>query len=123
MIFAITTYYSSNRIKKNMVGGARRGVAYRVLVWQPEGKSLGRLIHGWEGNIIQVGGGFMDWIDLPQDVEMWRAAVKAVKEQRVSKNAGNFWTTGGITGLPEEFMDYWRNYSTTGGISGLPEDF
>lgn len=75
----------------------RLGGAYRVLVWQPEGKSLGRLIHGWEDNIIQVRGGFMDWIDLPQDVEMWRAAVNAVKEQWVPKMRG-------ISGLPEELL-------------------
>jgi hypothetical protein len=58
MIFTITTYYSSDRIEKNMLGGAcdkncwvGRGGEYRVLVWQPEGKKLGRLRHGWEDDI------------------------------------------------------------------------
>ena len=39
----------------------------------------------------------MDWIDLPQDVERWQAAVNAVKKQRVPK----IW---GISGLPEELL-------------------
>ena len=60
VIFTNITYYSGDRIKKNKLGGAcgtncvaaGGGGAYRVLVWQPEGKRLGRLIHGWEDNII-----------------------------------------------------------------------
>ena len=57
--------------------GERRGV-YRVLVGKPEGKrQLGRSRHRWEDNIKmdlqEVGCGGMDWIDLVQDRDRWRA--------------------------------------------------
>jgi hypothetical protein len=44
-------------------------VVYRVLVWKPEGKrSLGRPRRRWEDNIkadlLEVGCGGMDWIEL-----------------------------------------------------------
>jgi len=62
--------------------GDRRGV-YRVLVGKPERKRpLGRLRRRWKDNIkmgIQgVGCGGMDWIDLAQDRDGWRALVNAV---------------------------------------------
>ena len=59
------------------------GGAYRVLVGKPEGKRpLGRPRHRWEDNIkmgsTEVGCVGMDWIDLAQDRDMWRALVNAV---------------------------------------------
>jgi hypothetical protein len=67
--------------------GERRG-AYRVLVGKPEGKSsLGRPRPRWEDNIKmglqEVGCGFMDWTDLSQDRDRWRAVVNAVMNIRV----------------------------------------
>jgi len=67
--------------------GERRDL-YRVLVWKPEGKRpLGRPRRGWEDNIKidlqEVGCGDMDWIDLTQDKERWRALVTAVMNLRV----------------------------------------
>jgi hypothetical protein len=57
--------------------------AYRVLVERPEGRRpLGRPRRRWEDNIKmdlkQVGWEGMDWIDMAQDRDRWRAVVSAV---------------------------------------------
>jgi len=66
--------------------GERRGV-YRVLVGEPEGNGpLGRSRHRWKDNIkldLQEVGWGMDWIDLAQDMDRWRALVNAVMSLRV----------------------------------------
>ena len=67
--------------------GEWRGV-YRVLVRKPEGKRpLGRPRRRWEENIKMdlqdVGCGSMDWIELAQDRDRWRALVNAVMNLRV----------------------------------------
>jgi hypothetical protein len=69
-----------------------------VLVEKPEGKRpLGRPRQGWEGNIKmdhqEVGWGCIDWNDLVQDRDSWRALVNAVMNNRVLLNAGNFLTS------------------------------
>jgi hypothetical protein len=65
----------------------RRGV-YRVLVGKPEGKRpLVRPRRRWEDNIkldleeVRCEG--LDWIDLAQDRDRWRALVHAVMNFRV----------------------------------------
>ena len=67
--------------------GDRRGL-YRVLFGKPEGKRpLGRLRHRWEDNIkmdlqeVKFAG--MDWIDLAQERDRWRALVNAVMNLQV----------------------------------------
>jgi hypothetical protein len=58
--------------------GERRCV-YRILVRKPEGKPMGTLRHRWEDNIKmdlqEVACGVMDWIELAQDRDRWRALV------------------------------------------------
>ena len=63
--------------------GEGRGV-YRFLEGKPEGKTpLGRPRRRWEDNIKmdlqEVGCWVVDWIELAQDRERWRALVNAVK--------------------------------------------
>ena len=69
-----------------------------VLVGKPEGKRLpGRPSRRWEDNIKmdlhEVGCEGMDWIDVVQDTDRWRALVNAVMNRRVPENAGNFLTS------------------------------
>ena len=67
-------------------GGEER--RYMVLVGKPAGRRpLGRSRRKWEDNIKmdlqEVGCGDMDWIDLAQDSDRWRALVNALMNLRV----------------------------------------
>ena len=86
-------YCAGDKIKKNEMGGAcsaygeGRGV-YRVLVGNTEGRRpLERPRRRWEDNIKmdlqEVGYGGMDWIELAQVRDWWRALVNAVMNLRV----------------------------------------
>jgi len=67
--------------------GERRGL-YRVLVGKSERRRpLGRSRRRWDDNIKmelqEVGCGDMDWIELAQDRDRWRALVVAVMNLQV----------------------------------------
>jgi hypothetical protein len=104
MFSVLLTKYQSGEVKKNEMGriystyGARRG-AYRALVGIPEGrrplerpKRRWRIILRW---IFERLDGGLDWIDLAQDRDRWRAAVNTVMNPRVAQNAGNFLSSSG----------------------------
>jgi len=70
----------------------------RVLLGKPKGKRpLGRPARRWEDNIKidlqEMEWWGMDWIDMIQDRDRWRALVNAVMNQRGPQNAGNFLNT------------------------------
>jgi hypothetical protein len=64
----------------------KRG-AYRILVGRPEGRRpLGRPRRRWDDNIkmdFKTRNGGMDWVELAQDRDRWRALVNAVMNFRV----------------------------------------
>jgi hypothetical protein len=71
-----------------VVGIGEGRIPYRVYVEKSEGKiPLGRLRHRWKYNIkmdpqeVECGG--MDWIDLVQDRDKWRALLYVVMNLRV----------------------------------------
>jgi hypothetical protein len=62
---------------------------YRILVGKPEGKRpLGRPRRRWMDNIKiylgEVGRDGVDWMDLAQDRDQWRALMNMVMNLRVS---------------------------------------
>jgi hypothetical protein len=75
----------------------RRGV-YRVYVGTPEGKRpRGRPRLSWEENskmdLQEVGFWTMDWIELAQDRDSWRALLNAAMNLRIPLNVGNVLTS------------------------------
>ena len=84
--------YDQPRPEDGMYGGVGTygmyGGIYRVSVEKPEVKRpLGKPRHRWQDNIQmdlqEVGCGGMEWIELAQDRDRWRALVNAVMNLRV----------------------------------------
>ena len=73
---------------RSTYGAVQKYIAYRVLVGKHEGKRpLGRPRRRWEDNIRmdlrEVDCGPGEWIDLAEDMDQWRAYVRAVMNLRV----------------------------------------
>jgi hypothetical protein len=72
----------------NVAGMGETRNAYRILVGKSVGKiPLGRPRRRWVDNIKidrrEIGWDSMDWIDLAQDRDQWRALVNTVMNLRV----------------------------------------
>jgi hypothetical protein len=77
----------NDQIKKDAMGRARstngKRNAYRILVGKPEGKRpLAKPRRRWVDNIKMdlrdIGWGGLDWIDLAQNWDQWKALVNMV---------------------------------------------
>jgi hypothetical protein len=67
-------------------------IAYRIFVGKPEGKRpLGRPRRRWVDNtkiyLREIGWDGMDWIDLVQDRDQWRALVNAVMFHKMLRSS------------------------------------
>jgi hypothetical protein len=78
--------------------------AYRILVGKPEGKRpLGiprlRWVDSLKRDLRKIGGGCVDWIELAQDRDQWRALLNTVMNLRVVKIIGKFLSSWTICGF------------------------
>jgi hypothetical protein len=76
------------RLVEHVARVGERSAVYRVWVGKPERKRpFGRPRHRWEDNIKMdlqgVGWRGLDWVELAQDRDRWRAVVNAVMNLRV----------------------------------------
>ena len=81
-MYSSSVYIQRDRLSKYNV------ILLRVLVGKPEGrKPLWRPRRRWEDNIRmdlrEVGCGCVDWMELAQDRDRWRAFVSSVMNLRV----------------------------------------
>jgi hypothetical protein len=90
--FVLIKYYSDitrrrMRFAEHVARMGKGRGAYRILVGRPEERRpLGRPRRRWEDNIkmdLQEVGWGMDWINLAQNKDCWRAVVNAVMKLRI----------------------------------------
>jgi hypothetical protein len=97
----LTKYYSGDQLKRNKMGRAcstygRYERCIQGFGGKPEGRSLQQRRSIWDNNIktyLQTVKGSMNWIDVAQDRDWWRALVYTVMNLRVPYNAGSFLTS------------------------------
>jgi hypothetical protein len=100
----------NDQVKEDEMGkacstkGEKRN-AYRILLGNPEGKRpLGRPSSRWADNIKmdlrELGWGDMDWIDLAQNRDQWRALVNTVMNLRAPLSVGKFLSSCTTSGSP-----------------------
>jgi hypothetical protein len=78
--------------------------AYNIFMGKPEGRRpLEKPRRRWVGNVKidlrEIGWGGMDWIDLVQDRNQWRALVNTVMNLLVAYNFGKFLSSCTIGGF------------------------
>jgi hypothetical protein len=89
----LARYNEDDQVKKDGNGrscstNGEKMNACRILVGKREGKRpLGRLRRKWVDNIKvnhrEIGWGGVDWIDVAQDRDQWRALVNTITNLRV----------------------------------------
>jgi hypothetical protein len=103
------------------MNGKKRN-AYMILVGKPEGKRpLRRPRLTWVDNIkIDLGDiewAGIDWIDMAQDMDQWRARVNTIMNLRVLQNVGKFLSnckTGGFSRRTQLHAVSWLVYNYFG---------
>jgi hypothetical protein len=65
------------------MGKKKKKNAYRILVGKPEGRPRGRWVGNVKMDLREIGWDGMDWIDLAEDRDQWRALVNTVMNLRV----------------------------------------
>jgi hypothetical protein len=63
---------------------------WRKMQKTPLGRPRNRLVDNIKMDLRQIGWDGMDWIDLAQDRDQWRALVNTVMNHQVPQNVGKF---------------------------------
>jgi hypothetical protein len=73
----------NNQVREDEIGRTCSTNAYRVLVAKPEGKTplrrpKCRCVDNIKMDLREIGWDGVDWIDMAQDRDQWRALVKTI---------------------------------------------
>jgi hypothetical protein len=58
-------------------------IAYSILVEKPEGRLKRRWVHNIKMDLREIGWFSVDWIDVAQDMDQWRALVNTEVNIRI----------------------------------------